>query len=578
MAPDELLQLSNSFLNDQTLLGVVRQALPEAVSSAKNSFCKIGKTGKVSDADAKNRLFLRSSEPMNITTPSEIEWRLVKKWIQTDAVEEKRVVQGKAPPDNTSFYPGLSLGKSSLLVIDCQSRELVQIPPGTEYVTLSYVWGAGGAVLESDRAAGTSLTKLPLTVEDSLLVCLKLDYRYLWVDRYCIPQTESTERHRLIQKMDEIYANSALTIVACAGTNPQYGLPGVTRLRRGPPGILVEGPWYLQALPMPADIHRSMWASRGWTYQEALLSQRKLYFTDFQLYFEGVQSVQCEWAAWSTNKPTEDVPWILSQADYLRNPDRIYNCINSYSWRHITFESDALNAMLGIFAVFQRRHQVQHIWGMPYMSAHEGFDAGRETRQPSLWSSLSFQGFLRDARRKAYPSWSWLGWYMPTGCGGEWLQNAAAFVLNVCPELVSGSVISLSDYENNYDCQTRHDDPLSHFIHVRAYMSTIVGTVGSSVELADGTILPYFDREPAEYCAEKFRLIHMPFHSNHSVAHLLVKDLGEYWERVDLLSTSCLKSSECEKKSEEERAKDCHNCNFYYHRDPAGTLRTIRLG
>lgn len=567
------------------MLGVVRQALPEAVLSANNSFCMIG---EACDAFADNRFIVRSSEPMINITPPKIDWHPVNEWIQTDVKEEQRIVQGKASHGNTSLYPGLLPGKSSpLAVIDCQSREDVEIPAGTEYVTLSYVWGSGGAALESDCAAGTSSRMLPLTVEDSLLVCLKLGYRYLWVDRYCIPQTDPTERHRLLQKMDEIYANSTLTIVACAGKDPHHGLPGVTRPRAGLPGILIKYPlyeasWYLQALPMAEDIDQSIWASRGWTYQEALLSRRKLYFTDSQLYFEGVQSMQCEWAARSTNKPTGDAPRVLSQLDHLGKPDQIYKCINAYSWRKVSFESDALNAMLGIFAAFDHRHQVRHIWGMPYMSAHEGFDAGRETRQPSLWFSLSFGGFLHNARRKAYPSWSWLGWFMPSGCGGEWLPNAGAFVLDICPELVSGSLISWSDYENNYDGQTRHEDPLSHFIHIQAYMSTIVSLVWGIMELADGTKLQLFDLEPdgerVEHCAEKLLLIHMPLHFNHDAQHLLVQDLGDHWERVDFLSTSCLKKSECEKKSEEKRAEDCDNCRYHYRREPAGTLRTIRLG
>ena len=390
--------------------------------------------------------------------------------------------------------------------------------------------------------------------------------------------------------MDEIYADSALTIVACAGTDPQYGLPGVTRLRRELPSILVEGPWYLQALPMVNDIHTSLWASRGWTYQEALLAQRKLYFTDFQLYFEGAHSVQCEWATRSTNKPTEDAPWILSQVDYLGNPDRIYDCINSYSRRKVTFESDALNAMLGIFAVFQRRHQVRHMWGMPYMSTHEGVDAGRKARLPSLWVSLSFTNSGR-VRRKAYPSWSWLGWSVQLSRSVEllwssdydWSQNGAAFVLNIWPELVSGSVISWSDFEKNYEGQTRHADPPSRFIHVQAYMSPIISCFGTSLESADGTTLQILDdegrsKERIERRAEKFLLIHIPLHWHDEAQHLLVEDLGDHWERVQLLSTSCLDNWECNKKSEEERAEGCNNCRFHYRRNPVGTLRTIRLG
>ena len=171
LAPDVPLQLTSS-RGYESMLGVVRQALPEAVLSANNSFCMIG---EACDAFADNRFIVRSSEPMINITPPKIDWHPVNEWIQTDVKEEQRIVQGKASHGNTSLYPGLLPGKSSpLAVIDCQSREDVEIPAGTEYVTLSYVWGSGGAALESDCAAGTSSRMLPLTVEDSLLVCLEL--------------------------------------------------------------------------------------------------------------------------------------------------------------------------------------------------------------------------------------------------------------------------------------------------------------------------------------------------------------------------------------------------------------------
>ena len=179
LTPDVPLILS-SFKGYKSLLGVVRQALPEAVWSATNAFCMFVDE---QDSFTDNGVIFRSSEPMIDITLPKIDWHPVKKWIQTDA-EEQRVVQGKASLGNTSLYPGLLSGNNiSLDVIDCQSRERVQILPGTEYVTLSYVWGPDGAALESDCAAGTSSIILPLTVEDSLLVCLKLGYRYLWVDR-----------------------------------------------------------------------------------------------------------------------------------------------------------------------------------------------------------------------------------------------------------------------------------------------------------------------------------------------------------------------------------------------------------
>jgi hypothetical protein len=69
--------------------------------------------------------------------------------------------------------------------------------------------------------------KLPRTIEDVITVTQKLDFRYLWVDRYCINQQREKGKAHQIGKMDEIYMNAELTIIAAAGSNPNYGLPSV---------------------------------------------------------------------------------------------------------------------------------------------------------------------------------------------------------------------------------------------------------------------------------------------------------------------------------------------------------------
>jgi hypothetical protein len=591
--------LERTFLAPVGILNVVDRALPAAVSSANDSFCQI----KEGPGHAQRRIIVRSrvdlGSKINIT-PSKIDWHLVNEWLRADTKNSQREVQKKASRDSTNISLDLSPDRSSLLtVIDCQSRELVQISPGKEYVTLSYVWGSGGPALEPYRPAGTSSRELPSTVEDSLLACLKLGYPYLWVDRYCIPQTDSPERHRLIQKMDEVYANSTLTIVACAGKDPQHGLPGVTRLRGALPTVLVKDSWYLQALPMVQDIHQSVWGSRGWTYQEALLSQRRLYFTDSQLYFEGFQSVQCEWLARSVGDfardtlRTKDVPWIFPTFKYFEDPAQIYKCIAGYSSRELSFESDALNAMSGIFAVFERCHQVRHIWGMPYLSRYEGCRTTGELSQPSLWHSLEFSTYSTFVRRKEFPSWSWLGWKGVAFWSPIKFPYQAAWYLNISPEMMSGSVLSWSDYEKNYHIYARNHDRISRFIHVEAYMSPIVQvTIAGKdseeypfhpnmaiFELAYGIKL-YAPEEGSVVNRIKddmprFLLMHMPrWHNMLNDFHLLLEDHGDHWERVHLIRARC---EECYNPRESYlRHLDGHaGCNRF---GPPGFLRTIRLG
>ena len=73
-------------------------------------------------------------------------------------------------------------------VIDCREKGVIPMPKNIRYVTLSYVWGQTSNV-DPTLAPRTSLPpQLPRTIEDTILVTQRLGFRYLWVDRYCIPQ------------------------------------------------------------------------------------------------------------------------------------------------------------------------------------------------------------------------------------------------------------------------------------------------------------------------------------------------------------------------------------------------------
>lgn len=120
-----------------------------------------------------------------------------------------------------------------LRVIDCETREIVPLKDvHVLYVALSYIWGSAVA---ATMQIGTRIpTSVDLVIEDAMKVTVQLRFRYLWVDRYCIPELDAAEKHRQICGMGVIYSNAALTIIAAAGDSPDYGLPGVSSRRRTP--------------------------------------------------------------------------------------------------------------------------------------------------------------------------------------------------------------------------------------------------------------------------------------------------------------------------------------------------------
>lgn len=128
---------------------------------------------------------------------------VVSQWIQ-------HCNRGHTHPD---CNPAPALSVAEFTVVDCETRTLQIWPRGARYVTLSYVWGMDPAEAPVDGALPETLPEL---IQDAIVVALRLGYRYLWIDRCCIPQDDETVRHSLIRNMDKVYSESSLTIIASA--------------------------------------------------------------------------------------------------------------------------------------------------------------------------------------------------------------------------------------------------------------------------------------------------------------------------------------------------------------------------
>lgn len=131
------------------------------------------------------------------------------------------------------------------------------------------------------------------------------------------------------------------------------------------------------------------------------------------------------------------------------DPWKIMEYIHDFTLRQLTYETDALNAIRGVFHVFEKSsYPVLQLMGVPIMpgieksaqfvvsrSAENGFLIGL------LWwhEPTSYPCF----RRTMFPSWSWVGWDGPTT---EFLQfNEYSIVQDldaqVFVELPDGSLL-----------------------------------------------------------------------------------------------------------------------------------------
>lgn len=320
-------------------------------------------------------------------------------------------------------------------VIDCQEQSITEHKPGMPYVALSYVWGqpqAQRVVNDGKRLPA----QLSLLIRDAMAVTQAIGFQYLWVDRYCIDQDNPTVKHEQIRQMDVIYSNAEVTIIAAAGQDESYGLSGVGRNR---PRTRMEahiGDFAVVWAPKDpqAAIKSSKWSTRGWTFQEALLSRRRLVFTEQQAYFECSAMNVYE----SLNMPLDNlhIKDRSKSYEYLRRgvfggnrvaefgrlvlekqrPVEIFNRylsnVEEYSARKLSFAEDSLNAFRGIAQQFwSGKPAVYNIWGLAYHPTPP------ENRTSSFAHSLSWRHTKNcwdlsqsPQQRPQFPSWSWAGW------------------------------------------------------------------------------------------------------------------------------------------------------------------------
>ena len=305
----------------------------------------------------------------------------------------------------------------SFRVIDVKARRVVNAPQRCRYVALSYVWGNVEQLqltektrdrLLQDGGLSDTHQHIPWSIQDSLLLCEQLGERYLWVDALCIMQDNEDDRETHILCMGDIYSGAAFTIVSAAGSDANAGLPGV---RPGSRRVLqftanVNGVELITAqCPFLWAVSKSTWDTRGWTFQEKVLSKKLLIFTEHQVFYH------CNSATWFEDTVMEsedqDIQLQLQESSHAKtlrkaNSDepaftQYSTLMQGYAKRHLSHQSDALAAFTGVLGSLSTRLGDRFIWGLP----ESLFDAAM------LWRS---HNHFPDRRRPEFPSWSWVAW------------------------------------------------------------------------------------------------------------------------------------------------------------------------
>ncbi|KAH6639089.1 hypothetical protein C7974DRAFT_469692 [Boeremia exigua] len=286
------------------------------------------------------------------------------------------------------------------IFIDVDQECVVTPDQNVPYVALSYVWGPvetlqattgnTDSLARPGSLSTSSANSVPATIRDAIKLCAMVGQRYLWVDR--------------------TYAKAEFTIVAADGSHADEGLAGLGRgieerrrhIVRFPTKTMIRESTQVSRR---GRLSETVWSSRAWTFQEHVFSRRLLYMDKFVSWI-------CYSATW--NELWSLLPVTAVNAtepmDQHGKGEKLYavdwpsfsdyaNLVERYNLRNLTYDSDVLNAFLGV---------------MTQMCV--GFPAGFYGGLPEFYFTIGllwqpYAGLQpRFPQADCAPSWSWLGW------------------------------------------------------------------------------------------------------------------------------------------------------------------------
>lgn len=162
----------------------------------------------------------------------------------------------------------------------------------------------------------------------------------------------------------------------------------------------------------------SKWNTRGWTYQEGLLARRRLVFTNDEVYFQ-CQSMDClesisttlgiHHNLMSSHDAISRQP-VFPDAVSYESPIELLKRISEYFVRDLTLDSDALEAISGVFDLFRlTKKPVYSMCGLPILNPKSVDDSQKLAGTTQLCIFILALCWRSDGnlcRRSVFPSWT----------------------------------------------------------------------------------------------------------------------------------------------------------------------------
>ncbi|KAI1181153.1 heterokaryon incompatibility protein-domain-containing protein [Nemania sp. FL0916] len=382
----------------------------------------------------------------------QINGSLMRQWLTNCEKWHSRTCssRGESEESNTNRFRA-----RSIRLLDLEDSCLIEISDPRPYVCLSYVWGVTPVYktlrrnlddLKCLKSLDVLYPSLAKSIRDAIAVARVLGQRYIWIDSLCIVQDDDADKAQQISQMDQIYQHAELTIVVAGGDNADCGIDGLepgSRSLETNTAVVSEDLTLMMLLPeLSQAIAASTWNTRGWTYQEMLLSQRKLIFANGTLYF------QCAGATWGEDyvaehpdvlscAPMQEInltfgweePEVKPSLQYTLHtiprpaedtgsgsglePQSWFNeyvrTVTEYTSRKLRFESDRVAGFGAVLSNIAHTCDVTFVQGVPEEMFLEAL----------LWQPKDRP--IRMTERDPvtdmplFPSWSWAGWMSGVG-------------------------------------------------------------------------------------------------------------------------------------------------------------------
>ena len=255
---------------------------------------------------------------------------------------------------------------------------------------------------------------LPQTIQDAIIATRALGEQYLWIDALCINQKDKKDLKEQIDRMGLIYENSYVTIVASTTSSSSEGIPRFKRARRDVAqfnAVLGEARVVFKSQRgWASEILDGSWTTRGWTFQEALLSRRCLFFGDFQVVFHCHQNVGLESIAPppafladtsndairylpANSQRVRPYPWNFCFEDTEWDFELYRDFLEDYSQRTLSSQQDIVSAFSGVLHKFEQNTGQSFIFGLPRDDLINGL----------LWSPMEPCPVVNGL----FPTWTW---------------------------------------------------------------------------------------------------------------------------------------------------------------------------